>query len=40
MIIGGIEIFLPHRLGEAKAFVVDTVVEEQPVETILEEEME
>jgi len=42
LIIGGIEVFLPHIPGEAKSCVVDptTAGEGHPTMTIKEEEME
>jgi hypothetical protein len=42
LIIGGIEVFLPHSLVEAQAYVVDAIAagEGQPVVTVKEEEVE
>jgi hypothetical protein len=39
LMIGGIEVFLPHHLAEAKNYVVDaTTVEGQLVVTVMEKE--
>jgi hypothetical protein len=38
MIIGGIQIFLPHIPVEARACVADAIEEGQPIVTVIEEE--